>query len=87
MLANVGAFPEDDPDECQDLSASPAHAGIRDWLSEILIGELYSEDEQWIQDGKLVGLPDAVYKPGPNRGLGGQRGSHWPIPPSAGNLN
>ena len=75
------------PDELKDLSASPAHAGIRDRLTEILIGELYGEDRKWVQHGKLVGLPDAVYEPTPNRGLSGQRGSHWPIPPSAGREN
>ena len=24
------------------------------------------------------------YEPGPNRGLTGQRGSHWPVPPQTG---
>jgi arylsulfatase A-like enzyme len=77
---------DEDPQELNDLSQSPAHRRIRDHLTEILIGELYAEDKAWAQDGALVGLPDIAYKPTPNRGLSGQRGSHWPIPPSAGRV-
>ncbi len=50
-------------------------------MTALLIGELYGGDEAWVQDGKLVGTPDREYRPGPNRGLSGQRGIHWPPPP------
>jgi hypothetical protein len=73
---------QQDPQELKDISTSPAHAGVRERLTQLLIKELYGEDEMWVQDGKLVGLPDQNYTPRPNRGLSGQRGIHWPLPPS-----
>lgn len=75
---------EADPRELNDLADSPAHAEILEQLTNILIGELYGNDEAWIQDGKLVGLPDREYRPSPNRALSGQRGLHWPPQPSVG---
>lgn len=69
---------EEDPNECRDLSESVSHTEIRDRLTDILIGELYGSDEEWVQDGKLAGIPDQEYSPRPNRSLSGQRGSHWP---------
>ena len=69
---------EEDPNECRDLSESVSHTEIRDRLIDILIGELYGSDEEWVQDGKLAGIPDQEYSPRPNRSLSGQRGSHWP---------
>lgn len=73
-----------DPKELHDLSRSPEHQEIRERLTARLISELHSGDEEWVQDGKLVGLPALPYTPGPNRGLSGQRGLHWPLPPSSG---
>ena len=70
-----------DPEERTDLSKSSDHTRIRERLTEQLMGELYGDDEQWIQDGQLVGLPDKEYTRGPNRGLSGQRGTHNPMPP------
>ena len=69
---------ENDPEELTDLAQSPDHAGIRDELSGHLLRELYGGDEEWVQDGELVGVPDIDYEPSPNRSLSGQRGSHWP---------
>ena len=70
----------DDPQELIDLSASPAQAEVRERLTGLLIGELYGSDEGWVRDGRLVGLPDQVAEPRPNRGLSSQRGVHWPLP-------
>ena len=75
---------EEDPRELNDLANSPAHAEILERLTDILIGELYGSDEKWIEDGKLVGLPDREYRPSANRALSGQRGLHWPPQPSVG---
>ena len=72
---------ENDPQERVDLSRSSDHARIRERLTQRLIGELYGSDEQWVRDGALVGLPTKQYEPSPNRGLSGQRGTHWPSPP------
>ena len=75
---------EEDPRELNDLADSSAHAEILERLTNHLMGELYGGDEDWVQDGKLVGLPDQAYRPSSNRALSGQRGLHWPPPPSAG---
>ena len=50
----------------------------------MLVGELYGEDLQWVEDGTLVGKPDRRFRPGPNRSLSSQRGDHWPTPPKTG---
>lgn len=72
-----------DPQELVDLSSDPQYAETLSRLTALLIGELYSEDEAWVEDGQLVGLPDQPYHPGPNRGLTSQRGQHWPPPPKS----
>ncbi len=72
-----------DPQERVDLSSDPQHAEALMRLTELLIGELYGEDEKWVENGQLVGLPDQPYHPGPNRGLTSQRGQHWPPPPKS----
>lgn len=63
-----------DPNEMRDLSEEPAHAAARRDLERLLVSELYGSDLAWVRDGRLVGLPDRPYEPGPNRGLCGQRG-------------
>ncbi|MDD9973281.1 MAG: DUF4976 domain-containing protein, partial [Candidatus Poribacteria bacterium] len=75
---------EEDPRELNDLANSPEHAEVLDRLTNHLIGELYGSDEEWVEDGKLIGLPDREYRPSPNRALSGQRGLHWPPQPSTG---
>ncbi|OIO97605.1 MAG: arylsulfatase [Armatimonadetes bacterium CG2_30_59_28] len=60
--------------ELYDLSSDPAHRAICDGLEAKLIPHLYGEDLKWVEDGRLVGLPDKMYVPAPNRGLSGQRG-------------
>ena len=56
---------EEDPRELSDLADSPAHAEILERLTNHLIGELYGGDEDWVQEGKLIGLPDRAYRPSP----------------------
>ena len=73
---------EEDPQEMNNLANSPDHTGILNQLTETLMGQLYGEDESWIKDGKLVGIPNRNFRPGPNRGLTSQRGAHWPPPPA-----
>ncbi len=72
---------ETDPHELSDLSTSPEHTEVLARLTDLLISQLYGGDEAWVQEGRLVGLPDREFVPGPNRGLSSQRGSHWPPPP------
>ena len=70
-----------DPHELSDLSTDPDHAETFNRLVGELINQLYVEDEDWVQNGRLVGLPDRDFVPGPNKGLSSQRGNHWSPPP------
>lgn len=70
---------QDDPEELFDLAADPERAEVRCALEELLVEQLGGEDESWVVDGQLVGLPAAEWRPGSNKGLSGQRGGHWPI--------
>ena len=70
-----------DPAEITDLSGRPEHEALLEELTQLLAGQLYGGDEEWVRDGKLVGLPNREFRPGPNRGLSSQRGHHWPPPP------
>ncbi len=74
---------EADPREFHDLSESPEHAEIRDQLSSLLIEQLYGDDLDWVEDGRLVGLPEPERSVPrrDRRALDGQRGLHWPPPP------
>ncbi len=72
---------DEDPDELVDLAADPAHGERLAALTERLIVELYGSDLAWLTDGALTGLPNRVYRPAPNRGLGLTRGEQWPVPP------
>jgi len=71
-----------DPQELVDLAGEAAHASALERLTALLIDQLYGGDEAWVQDGKLVGLPDRPFTAGPNKGLTSQRGAHWPQPPT-----
>ncbi|MFH1569260.1 MAG: sulfatase/phosphatase domain-containing protein, partial [Gemmatimonadota bacterium] len=64
----------EDPQEMVDLSDSARHLEIRQRLAQILQGELYGTDQQWVRNGELVGEPDRPREPAPNRRLSGQRG-------------
>jgi arylsulfatase A-like enzyme len=72
---------ERDPQELEDLAGSPRVATVQAELVAKLMAEFYGGDEVWVQGGELVGLPDREYTPKPDRGLSGQRGTHWPPPP------
>ncbi len=75
---------EKDPDEMEDLIGQPAYSAVETDLRDKLAKQFYGGDEAWVKDGQYIGLPDRTYEPGPNRGLTGQRGSHWPVPPQTG---
>ena len=65
---------DNDPHELCDLSAAAEHARTRRRLAALLAAELYGSDTNWVRDGELVGEPDKLFAPAPNRGLSGQRG-------------
>lgn len=72
---------ESDPQELEDLGGSPLMAKVQERLRAQLMQSLHGDDLAWVKDGELVGLPDRVFSPKPDRGLSGQRGIHWPPPP------
>ncbi len=74
---------QEDPKELVNLANSDDHQEILTDLQSKLISELYGGDEDWVQNGKLVGLPNKAFKIGPNRTLTSQRGAHWPPPPTS----
>ena len=67
---------QDDPNEMDDLHDDPQHADIQQSLTDLLIDHLYGQDLKCLDDGQLVGLPDAkpVPHPNPRRGFGTARG-------------
>lgn len=69
---------EADPRETIDLSAEPGHAEILRRLKGALVERLYGDDEAWVREGELVGMPAPAFAMGSNRGLSGQRGLHFP---------
>lgn len=71
---------EEDPRELHNLAGRTEVAEVEQRLAELLRSELYGGDEAWYQDGAWVGLPAQSSHASPNRALGGQRGSHWPLP-------
>ncbi len=73
---------ESDPLEIQELSGRAEFHEMLQGLTELLVGQLYGGDEEWVRDGQLVGLPAREFRPGPNKGLSSQRGHHWPTPPT-----
>ncbi len=53
---------EHDPLESRDLSSDPAHQGVLDELTGLLISHLYGGDEEWVEEGRLVGRPDKQFE-------------------------
>ncbi|MCB0106752.1 MAG: sulfatase-like hydrolase/transferase, partial [Caldilineaceae bacterium] len=73
---------QEDPQELVNLANDADHAAVLERLTGHLVSQLYNEDQAWVQDGALVGLPAREFTPGPNKGLTSQRGAHWPQPPA-----
>jgi arylsulfatase len=72
----------EDPHELRNIAEKEDYKDVRNKLQEFLISNLYNGDEEWVEDGVLVGLPNLEPMSQPNYGLSGQRGGHWP-PPTA----
>ena len=71
-----------DPKELNNLADSQEHAKVRARLTNLLVDEFYGADVNWVQGDTLIGLPDRTYSPSVGPGFSGQRGIHWPCPPS-----
>ncbi len=65
---------EDDPRETRDLADDPRHSEEREALLGLIVANSHGNDEEWIRDGKVVGLPHRPFVPGDIRYLQGQRG-------------
>jgi len=65
---------KDDPDELTDLSNHPGHQSVLAEMRDLLTGELYGSDLEWMDEGRLTGLPDREYEIFPDRNLSAQRG-------------
>ena len=70
----------EDPHELRNIAEKEDYKDVRNKLQEFLISNLYNGDEEWVEDGVLVGLPNQEPMSQPNYGLSGQRGGHWPPP-------
>ncbi len=75
---------QEDPHELKNRAGDPELAEVQDVLTRRLVDFLASDeaDAAWIRNGELIGSPEEPYEPSPDRGLSGQRGLHWPPPPS-----
>lgn len=73
---------ENDPHELADLARKEDFRPQLERLSALLVTELYGNDTQFVQDGRLIGCTADPVEPKPNRGLSGQRGLHMPEPPA-----
>ncbi|GEM_PF-365806 len=51
----------EDPKELVDLAGKPKFKDVQEFLTKILVSRLYGEDERFVKDGKLVGLPQKEY--------------------------
>lgn len=65
---------KNDPRETTDLSKEAQYGDEVERLKGLLIQNLYGGDEDWVQDGLLVGVPDKEFIAPDNRGMLGQRG-------------
>ena len=74
-----------DPDEEHDLAGQLSYGEVQKKMTAFLIKELYGDDLQWLQDGKLVGF-QPVFAEKTDYGLYNQRGYHWPQPGGYSNL-
>jgi len=72
---------ETDRDECHDLAGDPAHCETLERLSATLLGQLYGNDAEWADGGRLRGYPEQPPRSIVHRRLRGQRGTHWPPAP------
>ncbi|MGI9433451.1 MAG: sulfatase-like hydrolase/transferase [Geminicoccaceae bacterium] len=71
----------DDPQELQDLAATPAHAATLERLKTTMISAFYGSDMAWFEGNQLVGKPDRPYQWAAHRSLNSQRGDGWPPSP------
>ncbi len=67
---------ERDPDEMNDLADDTCYAAVRERLTGLLVENLYGSDLDWLDNDRLVGLPDREWTTDYDHDLGfsAQRG-------------
>lgn len=65
---------KEDPDELHNIADDPHLVDVRERLAHELTENMHGEDTKWICGKELIGEPDKVYTPHPDRGLNNQRG-------------
>ena len=65
---------ENDTCELNNLASDPSYITVRDALETKLIENLYGQDLNWVENKRLVGVPDKSFQEASNRGLTAQRG-------------
>jgi arylsulfatase len=73
---------DNDPGEMDNLAARPEHAAVLQSLTRVLVQNAWGEDLHWIRDGQLVGFEPVLKPKSGDRHYGGQRGLHYPAPPT-----
>ena len=74
----------EDPTETRDVADDPAYLNVRRHLTERLCNQLWGHDLDagWATADTLVGYEPGSYRPHPDRSWSGQRGIHFPAPPT-----
>ena len=65
---------KEDPDEMRDLSENKSLGDVKVRLEKKLIEYLYGRDLEWVEDGRLKGIPDKEFVYTGRRDLNSQRG-------------
>ena len=69
-----------DKNELHDLSKEKEFKELKEDMLAKLCSSLYGKDrEEWIKQGKLVGMEEPEYKEHGDYTFSNQRGLHWPI--------
>ena len=73
-----------DPTEQRDVAADPDYIDIRGNLTRRLLSSLWGHDLEagWANDDGLIGFDPGPYVVRPDRTWSGQRGLHFPSPPT-----
>jgi len=63
-----------DPWECTDLYGQEQHSEMVSEMKQLMVSEMYGNDEEFIENGELTGMPDKEFEFVPSYNLSAQRG-------------
>lgn len=76
-----------DRKEMHDLASDSRYSEVLEHLKDLLIGNMYGKDLEYIKEGRLVGFEaPEIFKRKVDFGLYNQRGYHWPAPKGYSNI-